>query len=200
LQNHRVGAPRILNWQVRLKSLAVLEDYEEEDCEEPNEVFLNARAFLSTPRVQLPPARRFPNETNVWLLPTGETLDFGAGLIIDHGAFDADNAPESPLLYIEFGAWEDDDEKDLMGLQSGTLFLADLLSSGVGEVADEITPEGLFVRRVKQQHYAVSHGFPGSDDHCYPAIGGPVRRVPGTKGKVAFAYEVEVTWLKRLSR
>lgn len=199
LQNHRVGGPQILQYSVKLKSLTVVAGYEEASCEEPNEVFLHSRAFLSQggPLID---TTRFPSASGVWSLNTGETEDFGGTpLVLGQQTFRPEAAAESPLLYVEIGVWENDDEKDLMGLHSQTFFLADLLSTNFNEIVDDITPEGLFVRRAKLRYFAPLHGYSGSDNHCYGiwAVAGDPN---AEKSRVNVEYEIEVTWLKRTRR
>ncbi len=199
VQNLRVGGPQILGYSVKLKSLKVDQGYEEGDCEEPNEVFLHSTVFLYQGG-PIPAATRFPSINGKWLLNTGQTENFGGvPLPLAEKSFTAETAAESPLLYLEFGVWEDDEDKDLMGLYSETIFLSDLLQRGFSEVVDEISPEGLFIRRAKLQRFASMHGYTGSDDHCYGiwAVAGDPN---ANEGRVNLEFEIEVTWLKRTRR
>jgi hypothetical protein len=199
LQNYRVGGPRILQYKVTLKSITIERGYEEADCEEPNEIFVHARAFLSdgSRNSKLIPTTRLDN--GVWSLRTGERRDFGAEGILQQKTYSAETAPESPLLYVEIGVWEDDDEKDLLGIHSETTFLADFLGYSDAGV-DEVTPEGLFVRRVKDVRSRYVNGFAGSDNHCWDWWDSYIWFPHAPEGKVRITYEVEVTWLKRMRR
>jgi hypothetical protein len=206
LFTRRTGAPRILSYSVRLKSLRVRKGYEEGTCSEPNDVFLMARVFLpKTSAIAFPASTRYP-DSGTWPIHTGQDTVFpGGGLTLaleDFGQNGSDPtyAPESPLLYIELAAWEDDKEKDLMGLAGETVYLEDLVSNPLdGEQAKE----GYFTRRVRRQFTTTAHGYTGSDRHCgYPStyLHEPQWTPSAEQGEVTFTYEVDVTWLKALSR
>ena len=223
VKTRRVGGPRILEWKVTLKSLTVEEGYDEGwpdlPCDQPNEVILHARTFLYSEKSEpkLPDTRRHPSGTGYWELRSGQTTNFndGKGLNLgavryDVGSASESSAPESPLLYIEMGFWETDfgngHQEDLLGLHSETIFLADLLSvpSGWTELSDEIDDHA-FVRRAKSRRYAFLNGFAGSDAECHTFQSPPppltyLRNRNAQEGRIAIQYEVEVTWLKRMSR
>jgi hypothetical protein len=57
--------------------------------------------------------------------------DEGATLNISNLSLSAGNNADSGILYIEIGVWDDDgdDQKELIGLHSRTIFLGDLLES-----------------------------------------------------------------------
>jgi hypothetical protein len=216
-ENHRVGGPRILQWKVALKSLTIDEGYEDEDCDKEmeNDVYLHARAFLARdgaseimaterhPSARNPCSTIRPGETDHWHLRDGETRQFNSCLVLNEGLFDAEGnnaAPESPLIYVEIGVWEHDAgyDGDLMGLHSKTIFLTDLLAGPQG-ISDEVM-DGLFVRKAHRTFTARAHGYTGSDAHCCPP-GVACATLPYAEhARVSLTYEVEVTWLKRMSR
>jgi hypothetical protein len=201
LFTRRTGAPRILSYAVRLTSIQVRKGYEQGTCSEPNDVFLEARVlFPKTSAISLPASSRYPG-TGTWSIRTGETKHFpGAGQVLAKEQFDPLYAPESPLIYIELAAWEDDKEKDLMGLAGETIYLEDLVSSPLD---GEQTAEGYFTRRVRRQFTTSAHGYAGSDRHCgttYSSPYPPQWNPSAEQGEVRFTYEVDVTWLKALGR
>ena len=201
VQNFRVGGPRILQYKVTLKSMTVLEGYDLGSCPEPNEIFLNSRAFLYEGGSELGAAERFPSSNGVWKLKTNETEDFGGvPFVLKQSSFTAENAPESPLLFVEFGVWEDDEDKDLMGLFSDTIFLPDLLALEPPFAVDEVSPEGLFIRRAKMEQFVQVHGYEGSDNHCFSGPSAVAGDSDELQGRVNLVYEIEVTWLKRALR
>ncbi|MEW5804256.1 MAG: Ig-like domain-containing protein [bacterium] len=203
VQNERVCGPRILQYKVTLKSIKITDDYEEDDCSPPNEVFLHSRVFLGGSGSILSSTKRFPDYGSFWLLSQGETKDFGASpLILDERTYSVETAPESPLLYIELSVWEDDEGKDLMGIHSWTIFFEDFFEysySFYPSENDEYTPEGYFIRRVKRQYTAYVHGYAGSDNHCWGwwAHGWDPQ---AHEGAAELTYEVEATWLKMTMR
>lgn len=196
VMNERLGAPRILRYAVRLDSVTVVEGYERFGCDSPNEMFVNARAFIFDDSADhtLPATTRF----EIRDLDEGETENFGGQpRIVAERNFNPEDAPASPILYVELGFWEEDDENDLMGIHSVTFRLADFLSTqALG--SDEVTPEGYFSRRVKTVIHGSGHGYQGSDDHCssspWATAGDPHRK----QGAVDFVYSIEVVWLKSL--
>lgn len=203
VQNFRVGGPQILQYTVKLRSLTVLENYDGiGDCQEPNEVFLQARAFLYEGG-PLTAAKRFPT-TDWWSLNTGETENFGGvPLVLEHKTFTAETAQESPLIYVELAVWEDDEDedKDLMGIHSETFLLTDLLSNGSGAVTvNEISSDGLFIRRARLLRSAEVWGYENSDDHCVNFPWATATDADNLLGRVNLEYEIEVTWLKRTRR
>ena len=201
IQNLRIGGPRILQYKVSLKSITVLGGYENGDCEEPNEVFLHSRAYLHQGGSQLDATTRFPSSDGEWNITTGHTEDFGGvPLVLKTETFTAETAPESPLLFVELGVWEDDEDKDLMGLSSRMVFLPDLFSQPLPYAVNEVTPEGLFVRRAKIMQYAQVGGYEDSDDHCYGWIWATASDPDEHQALVNLEYEIEVTWLKRTLR
>ncbi len=198
VQNFRVGGPRILQYKVSLKSLTVVEGYEVSGCEEPNEIFLNSRMFLYEGGSELTAADRFPAGTT-WKLKTNQTENFGGvPLVLKQANFTPENAPESPLLFLEFGVWEDDEDKDLMGLVSDTIFLTDLFSLEFPLTVNQVSPEGLFVRRATMEQTVDVVGYEGSDDHC--SIWAYAGDADERQARVSLVYQLEVTWLKRTLR
>lgn len=191
---HRVGAPKILHHSVTLRSLKVLEGYEVAACREPNEIFVNGRALLyanNTLGSTLGEATRLPAAPGVWSIKQGETRQLG--VVVQDREFPVESAPESPVLYIEFGVWEDDSEKDLMGLHSETIRLADFLSNrNHGEQA--VSREGYFTRTVTSQRTFTVHGYTGSDKHCPGAVG-HARAPSAEQGRVELTFDVAVTGL-----
>ena len=201
VQNFRVGGPRILQYTVSLKSITVLEGYENGDCEEPNEVFLHSRAYLHQGGSQLDGTTRFPSAEGTRNIRTGDTEDFGGiPLVLKTQTFTPETAPESPLLFVELGVWEDDEEKDLMGLSSSMIFLPDLLSQRFPYAVNEVTPEGLFVRRAKMLQNVQVTGYEDSDKDCYGGIMAVASDPDENQARVNLEYEIEVTWLRQALR
>lgn len=200
-KNMRVGAPLIHQYRVALKSLELVHDYEESGCEPPNEVFLNSRVFLYDGTTKLPSTDRDPDDDAVFLMTEGQTGSFGAaGLTLSPPSGTGSSPLESPLLYIEIGVWERDSEMDLIGLHSETVLLADFLAGSFGgTVTNEVTPEGKFVRRVRQQRTVFANGFAGSDNHCW-GIWAHGWDPDAQEGKVKITYEIDVSWLKEIAR
>lgn len=192
--NLRVGGPRILSYAVRLKSIKITDDYEENDCGGPADVFLNARASLYQGGTQLDDTTRLP-ATGTWEISQGATESWGgAAQIIGQRTFTVQNAPESPFLYIELGVWEDDSEKDLIGLFADTVLLSDLIGSRF-DATEGTTPEGFFTRRTKTTRSAFVQGYAGSDNHCY-GIWAHGWNPHAREGGAELTYEIDVTWLK----
>jgi len=235
INNQRVGGPRILQWSVKILSITLLEKYT--DPGKHCDVFVNARAYLfpRKPSGGLPATERFPRDSNLscsrlrtWCMDDGDTICFVDGLAqllnspcqrqtVNDGLQInlpmtglPDNAVESPLIYIEFGFWDDDDSgHDLIGLHSTTVFLTDLLAGGAGgklvnehlegpPLKEELESSNPPVRRVTQTRYAVEHGWGDSDTACgfwdNPFLG--PRHPERPKGKIGIKYEISVTWLK----
>ena len=195
-ENTRMGAPRILKYRLRLKSIRLEEQYEA--CSGPtNEVYVNARVGLSDTE-QLPDVRRFPDR--YWELVPGETENFGGIPYPVGGAeYAAESAPESPFLYVELGFWEyDGGDHDLFGVHVDTIPLASVLASGSGwKVTDESTAEGQLVRRVQVDRKILLRGDEGSDNHCFSWDLGGVRPDPhGRRGAITVQYEIEIVSLK----
>jgi hypothetical protein len=143
-----------------------------------------------------------PDAGSYWELMEGETQAVDA-LIAEGGwELDPNQAPEIPFLYLELAAWEDDGEQDLMGIYSDTLTLAGLLrgqepavSISEGASGDLLTRTASFSRVVE------AGGYAGSDNStCWVNNGNgvyyPEPDPVGPRGRVAFEYEVSVTWLK----
>jgi hypothetical protein len=189
--NRRTAAPRILAYNVKLKSVKVISDYEESSCGSPNEVFVNARAMLNRGDTQLPGTTRFP-ATGTWSLRAGETQTVDA--TIASATFTPETAQVSPWLYVELGVWEDDEDKDLMGLEADTIFLGDVLG-GQYTSTTETTAEGFYVRKVKFDRVSRVHGYAGSDNHCW-GIWSHGWNPQAIEGSADITYEVELTWLK----
>jgi len=202
-KNYRVGAPRILQYKVTLKSIKILKSYEEGLCADPNEVFIQARVFLYNGQNEFVSSTRYPRDSSHYILDEGETEDFqGSGLILKSETFNIANAPDSPLIYLEIGVWEDDSENDLIGLYSETLFLTDLLTTphrNSDELLNDYTSDGHLVRRVIQSRSKIAHGYTGSDNHCYNSSVLPLPHdwnPDATEGEVELDYDIEVTALK----
>jgi hypothetical protein len=77
-ENRRVGAPHIVQYDVRILSIELLKGYEFGDCDAPNEVFLNARAHLHEGQNNRASSVRFPSGSDVWSMQEGETASFGS--------------------------------------------------------------------------------------------------------------------------
>ena len=167
------------------------ESYESSGCDEPNEVFLHARAFLYKGDSSLDGTTRFPS-SGVWRLDENETKTFSPPLVISQPA--SREAPASPLLYIAISVWEfdgSDEQRDLFGNFSDTIFLADFVLGGFDDVSGE-----QLVRRQRFDRSALVKGFAGSDAHCSLIATG----FSGNQGQARINYTVEVTWLKDFER
>lgn len=194
-RNHRVPAPRILNYSVRLKSIKLLDDYEENDCRSPNEVFINARAALHQGESTLPGTIRIPSGNEVFLLAEGETHTFGpTDGVISSRSFTPETAPISPFLYVEVGVWENDKDKDLMGIEADTMFLGQYISAYM-DSADDTTSEGYRIRHATFTRVATVHGYAGSDNHCW-GWGAHGWDPQAVEGGARVEYQVDLTWLK----
>lgn len=196
-ENRRVGAPHIVQYDVRILSIELLKGYEFGGYDAPNEVFLNARAHLHEGQNNLASSVRFPSGSDVWSMQEGETASFGSGLVLAQGEEPAVTAPASPFLYVEISAWENDSKKDLMGNHSKTFFLADLMSTATS-IVDTTSSDGHAVRRATMDMTTTVNGFQGSDGHCsFMASGFDPK---GVAGRVRIRYRVEVTALKNFQR
>ncbi len=214
----RVGSPRVIGYNVRVKSIRLLMGYE--DCsgngEGVNDVFMEARAQLYRDDRQLRDTSRFPGGSPYWEMKEGDERVFVGGLRIQPETLNSGGVGEdSPVLYVELGVWEKDGEdetNDLIGLHSQTYFVADLISgSTTYEGYDDIVlADGQLARRVVMPRSVVVNGWWGGDcDDCRDIWGGPCigplydRDGDGRnetydleKGRVEINYEVEITALK----
>jgi hypothetical protein len=190
VSTRRMGAPRIKEFRVNLKSIKVLQGYEEGICLEPNEVFLEARAFMPSAGSLAPASTHYPRGGGTWSIATGKTMRFGGtgesiAWVIHPVAI------ESPVLYVEIGVWENDKQKDLMGLHSQSIYLEEFVANAG---ADEGTDQG-DIRTVNYTFSRTVHGYAGSDNHCHTSV--PQGWKPSAEeGKVTLEYDVYVKWLK----
>jgi hypothetical protein len=197
--NRRAGAPRILSYRVTLRSLTLDNGYELLDCKPPNEIFVNARAALYQ-GTSLPQTKRFPQGKGLLSFTEGQTHGFGDAFVVGEERWEStpDRAPESPFIYVEFGVWENDDSKDLVGIHADTIFLTDILSKAWNPT-DEFTPEGFLVRRTKVERSAVVQGFDGSDNNCragLSALKAFAWDPKAPRGRARLTYRIDVKWLR----
>lgn len=123
----RIAAPTLIHYSVSLRSITIVEGYEESGCEPPNEIFVHARADFQTGQSQPSGPIRVPEGDGVLSLEEGETAILNAELV-SSGAFLAENAAESPFLYLETSVWERDEDNDLLGFSSEVIELAPIVA------------------------------------------------------------------------
>jgi hypothetical protein len=199
VENTRTGGLLIKDWKVTLKSITVLEGYDPSE-DEPNEVYVHARAFLYQGESQMPPMTRIPAAGNRPVY-TGSTLEFDplegtlgegrfndTGAVVDYGPGEnLPPAPESPLIYVEIAVWEydPDSDDDLMGVYSYTIFLAQVLDDAP-YTSKEYTTGGFPVLRFKRTYFGDAHGY--------------AQQGNAEEGRVRIAFDVEVVWLQHTKR
>lgn len=203
-RNQRIASPSILEISVKLNSIKINESYEKNNCTEPNEVFLNARAFLYTGQSGMSSPIRIPAGDDSKKLLEGETWSFGPteGFLVNSGRLPSENAPDSPFVYVEIGVWELDDsrnQKDLIGIATEIHYLAPVISN-YSEAIGGFTEEGFFTREANYSHSARVHGYAGSDNHCLVnnpfGIGANDWDPQAEEGRATVKYDLKVTWLK----
>lgn len=190
VSNHRLPAFRIVDAKLHLKSITLVEA-DDEACFAPDEIFFETRGSLGL-NGRLGDATRFPATEGV-PIAEGETRNLGLlGFSLDAGS-----GAESSIFYVEIGVWDfdGDDEAELIGLQSKTFILGDLLEAQGVPAADFVT-EGRERRRIRLGAIAHVTGW-NSEERCdCTGIGACAIDPTLPHGIADVSYEVEVVWEK----
>ncbi len=214
----RMGSPRVIGYNVRVKEMRLIEGYEEcsSNGTDVNELFMEARAQLFRSDRALRTTSRFSDNTGRWIVAEGSDVDLRGGFDVQPESVSSNGFGEdSPVLFVEMNVWEQDDsdeQKDLVGLYSRTIPLARFVSGDVTDaaVSDTVLPGGRLARQIVREITVDTHGWWGSDcEDCRGFFGGAcngphydrdgdgVREtLDFDKGRVRFTYEVSMTVLK----